>query len=282
LSKIKFNIHPLFWLLVFLSVLTGYFIETITLFVIVFIHEMGHITAASIYSWRLNSLQILPFGGVAEIDEWGTVLAKEEIIVALAGPFQHLLIILLSVLFFKFNIWNKDWTIYFITSNLIIGVFNLLPIYPLDGGRVFQCLLFFFFPFKKCMYFIVFFSLFSSLMLLCSSFFLPGTFVHLPLLIISLFLLCYNFRVLKNINIQFLRFLLHRASFGVSLPYKLVSLRVKKTEKILDVLKKFYKEKYHVIEVVNEQNQLLNLLPEEVLLKGYFLKNKVFIFDLVF
>lgn len=54
-----------------ISVLTGYFIETVTLFGIVFIHEMGHVVAAKSFGWRVKEVQLLPFGGVAVVEEPG-------------------------------------------------------------------------------------------------------------------------------------------------------------------------------------------------------------------
>lgn len=91
------RIHPLFWLIVCSAVWTGYFIEIITLFVLVLIHELGHAAAAGAFGWRVDSIELLPFGGVVKTDEWGTVPSREEMTVALAGPFQHILMILISL-----------------------------------------------------------------------------------------------------------------------------------------------------------------------------------------
>ena len=75
---------------------TGYFLEAITLFGIVLIHELGHLTAAKGFGWRVQEVQLLPFGGVLIVDELGTTSTREELIVALAGPLQHVWMILVG------------------------------------------------------------------------------------------------------------------------------------------------------------------------------------------
>src|SRR5690625_4698610 len=93
LCKIKIN--PLFWLVVGIGVITGYFREIFMIFIIVFIHEMGHAVAASYFQWNIKKIELLPFGGVLEVDDENPPF-REELIVILAGPLQHIWLIILS------------------------------------------------------------------------------------------------------------------------------------------------------------------------------------------
>ena len=72
-----------------LAIMTAHFFELTMFLIIVLIHELGHAFAASFYSWRIKRISLLPFGGVAEMDEHGNRPLKEEAIVTLAGPLQH-------------------------------------------------------------------------------------------------------------------------------------------------------------------------------------------------
>ena len=72
-----------------LAIMTAHFFELTMFLMIVLIHELGHAFAASFYSWRIKRISLLPFGGVAEMDEHGNRPLKEEAIVTLAGPLQH-------------------------------------------------------------------------------------------------------------------------------------------------------------------------------------------------
>ena len=76
--------HPLFVIVMLASVFTGRFLELLTLFIIVFIHELGH--AAGGDGVQGTSHSDAPFGGVAVIEDDGRMTAMKEIIIALAGP----------------------------------------------------------------------------------------------------------------------------------------------------------------------------------------------------
>lgn len=69
---IKITLHPLFGFIILASVFTGYFIELLILFGIVLIHELGHTTMASYFGWKVKGIELLPFGGVAVVEqqEW--------------------------------------------------------------------------------------------------------------------------------------------------------------------------------------------------------------------
>ena len=69
-----------------LSVLTGQFLELLTLFTIVLIHELGHVCAALVTGVTVKSVQLLPFGGVAVMEDHGKLTATRETGIALAGP----------------------------------------------------------------------------------------------------------------------------------------------------------------------------------------------------
>lgn len=266
----EIRIHPLFWFMMFLSVWSGYFLEAITLFVLVIIHELGHVTAAWSYGWRIRSMELLPFGGMAKTDEWGTVSAREEIVVALAGPFHHVWLIVISYVFYMMGFWSQDWMAYFIQGNLMLALFNLLPIYPLDGGRVFAAVLSYWVPYRQCLYWTGVISLFLSVGLFVSSFLFPGVTVHFPLLLISFFLLFSNVKAIRQKQVQFIRFLLHRHYQGMKDDYAIQKVIAMANEPLAKVIKRWYKERYHVVEVVDERGNIFGFLPEEMVLQKYF------------
>src|SRR5690606_22546844 len=129
---------------------------------------------------------------------WGNASAKEEIVVALAGPFHHIWMILLSYLFFRFGWWSQEWTEYFVKGNLIIAIFNLLPIYPLDGGRILQALMSYWIPYRSCINYTCWLSFVLSSGLILLAFLIPRIRVHPTLFIIGLFLLVSNMLLFKK------------------------------------------------------------------------------------
>ncbi len=117
-------------------------VTAITLFVSVLIHELGHSIVALRYKIPVRSITLFIFGGVSQI---GTELpsAKAEFLVAIAGPItSFLLALFFSVV--KPLVAGLDplWALakYLAYINLALGLFNLVPGYPLDGGRVLRAI----------------------------------------------------------------------------------------------------------------------------------------------
>jgi stage IV sporulation protein FB len=271
--NIRLRFHPLFVFIILGSLFTGYFLEVITLFIIVIIHELGHVTAAKGFGWRVQEIQLLPFGGVAVVEEQGTVRAYEEIVVALAGPLQNVLMIGLGSAAYSWGLWSWEWSSYFIEANLLLACFNLLPILPLDGGKVLQALLSFFLPYHKA---IVWSTVGSFLMggVVCGFAFSPlfQQGLQLNLFIIGLFLLYQNWVSYKHTPFHFLRFLMHRQSFaarhvrkgGVASP-----IVVQRNKTLGQILKMLMKEKYHLIYVMNEQGVIQAVISEQKLVAKF-------------
>lgn len=124
----------------------------LSLFICVTLHELGHALAAKRFGIVTKDITLYPIGGVARLEKMPEK-PKQELLVALAGPAVNFII---SLVFFPLLI-QVDWTIEESSNVLIIdhenflqmlallniwlALFNLIPAFPMDGGRVLRAIL---------------------------------------------------------------------------------------------------------------------------------------------
>ncbi len=261
------------------SLATGHFIELITLFAIVFIHECGHAAAAALLGCRVLSIQMLPFGGVAVIEDGGRLTAGREIIIALAGPLQNILMAGITMLLQYANLGDPVFLAYIIQGNLLIALFNLLPVLPLDGGKIVQALVSLIAPYYTTLMWTYRISILCStgVILFAISKWITGDYgLPLNILLIGLFLFYSNVTDYRNVPYRFIRFLMnregtfaHHAATG-SLAQPIISFPAKPLDTILRLLKR---EKYHMVYVMNRQGRIMAVLPEQRIIGSYFKQN---------
>lgn len=127
---------------IFLFAIIFYFTKQIHIYAILmlfaFCHEMGHLLCGIFMGLKPKSLKIMPMGLSIEFEIYSKnikeKLQAKKIWIATAGPITNIIIMIITTIFGK----NIDTILYqeIIYSNLLIAIFNLLPIYPLDGGRI--------------------------------------------------------------------------------------------------------------------------------------------------
>lgn len=136
---------------IFIFFILFYFTRQIEVYALIMIfaliHELGHLLAGIIMGMKPEKIEIMPFGvsisfkiNVKEYNmkiKKANILEIKKIMVALAGPVTNFIIILIACNL-NFNMVRNILIIYI---NFLIMIFNLLPIYPLDGGRILKGIL---------------------------------------------------------------------------------------------------------------------------------------------
>lgn len=140
---------------IFLFIILFYITKQIEIYAVIMffaiLHEFGHLIAGVLLGMKPAKLEIMPYGVAVSFKlttkdynkkiKKGNQLVLKKILIALAGPITNVIIILIAIQM-KINVFDVLMIVY---SNLLLILFNLLPIYPLDGGRIIKGILHIFF-----------------------------------------------------------------------------------------------------------------------------------------
>lgn len=128
------------WWLVFLPLmLMAHMGKTLCfLFAVLSIHEGAHILMARLFHYPIKAVIVYPFGLCAHIDHIGMGSVGKELMIIAAGPLVHLIVPFCLTLLVSLGWISDAYGNYLNDLNHSILIFNLLPIFPLDGGRILQ------------------------------------------------------------------------------------------------------------------------------------------------
>lgn len=226
----KINIHNTTYIVLLIAFLAGYFEFMYVLLLIISIHEFGHYIFGLLSKIKILEITIYPFGGVTILDCDLNISIKKEFMCLIGG----IIFQILFFLFIRFLYQNNYITEHVYNLNKQINVllisFNFLPIIPLDGGKLLNIFLDKIFSYKSS----------HNISIVISILFI----VILPIikrtylsLILSLFLLCNIYEIIKQKEYRFNKFILERY---------IKKYKFKKI-KIINKIDKIQRDKYHII-----------------------------------
>lgn len=137
MEKLRFKVHPTFLIFAIILIYFGQGFLFVNYLCVILLHEFSHAFVARSLGYNLTSISLIPFGVSLDMSSFN-MSPKDEIKIALAGPLLNaFLCLVLFMLWWIFpNTYN--YTLLFFYANFVTCVFNLLPAFPLDGGRIFR------------------------------------------------------------------------------------------------------------------------------------------------
>lgn len=135
MAKLKLTVHPLFIAFGIYFAFIGKVFSFIAFVLTAFVHEMGHYYVSSRYGYALNKVVLMPYGAVISGEEVAFKYC-DEIKIAFAGPLINFLIAIFFVALWWIAPETYAYTDLVVLTNLTLASINLLPCYPLDGGRI--------------------------------------------------------------------------------------------------------------------------------------------------
>lgn len=140
IQGVSLRIHPTFLLVLLLYGVLGLAAQALLVFALVVAHELAHLMTARAYGYKVVGLELFPFGGAAYCDDLFEGRKLEESVVALAGPAFNVVLLFAAQALRWQGIWAGELADDFVRYNVWLAAFNLIPVLPLDGGRVVRAL----------------------------------------------------------------------------------------------------------------------------------------------
>ncbi len=139
----KIKIHYTLYLFFIISYFCDFFFEMFFMFLILLLHELGHLIFLKKYKREIKSITFYVFGGVIKHSTNINSNLKEEFFINFGGIFVNL------ILLFIFQMLNFQMCL---LINYGVLLFNIIPIYPLDGAKIIKTIISSIVCFKKTLY----------------------------------------------------------------------------------------------------------------------------------
>ncbi len=123
-----------------IAVASGHLRETLSYAAAVVLHEFAHATVAARLGYTLDVLKIMPYGA-ALTGRFESARVRDEFLIAIVGPLSNLVFAVVFVAVWWLVPSLFYYTEVYVTANVFTAVINLLPVFPLDGGRAALALL---------------------------------------------------------------------------------------------------------------------------------------------
>ncbi len=196
----------------FLAFISGLFKDVLSFFLIIMVHELGHVISSLLYGWKIKKVSFGVCGGFITYDDVIDKSFKEEFLIAISGFLLQTLFYLIAFLLYKFgSLTLREIAIIKRYHNSIL-LFNLLPIVPLDGSKIINVLLNVFISYKASLKITSIIS-FISVFLVILYFLMFGLKIEISYIMILCFLFNKIIAYYKDIPHLFNRFLFEKYSY---------------------------------------------------------------------
>ncbi|HHY90095.1 MAG TPA: hypothetical protein GX503_00375, partial [Clostridiales bacterium] len=233
-----------------------------------------HATVAKLLGYQIESIKMFALGGVVVIKEKVSASLFHEILISLSGPLTNFLMASIAFCLLDMQDIHSSYREFFIYSNFAIGIFNLLPIIPLDGGRIAREIFAYFIGIKKSIQILGVVSILFNLIL-----FLGGCYaiqyhpLNALLMLMAVFLFISVRKEQKMASFRFMREMIQKKHrIASDQIYEIKYLLVSQELFAKEVFNCFIPKKYHIVLIVDPKQNIIGALTETEIFDGIIQK----------
>ncbi|KNY27081.1 peptidase M50 [Pseudobacteroides cellulosolvens ATCC 35603 = DSM 2933] len=267
-SRLQNHFVILFLITITIMVICGYAKEYCMAYLSMLLHELGHTFTAAFFGNSVNFIKISPFGFKAEIE--GKNIITERLIIYLCGPLTNILLFLISVIIASTFPYHKSIFTLIAYLNICLAVFNLLPVMPLDGGRIiFELACARLGSYKAHKYICYVSYVLSVFFIIVGCVLVSYNMANFCLVLIGIFILGELKSFKREVAIMNMKDVIYRRSRllkkGI---YPARDLVVVKTMRMGDIIRNLDFDRFHIIHVLDEDLKLLKVFTEQDIMDG--------------
>lgn len=262
IPKTKIEINYILLLVLFIFILNGKADVFLISMISVFLHELSHYGMASIFGYKIERMELNIWGGVLDLENY-VIKPLHEIIILIIGPFINLsLAFIFSMISGHIN---EGFINNIIFVNTVLVVFNLIPIAPLDGGKIVRLYLTYFIGYGKAIKVTLGFSEIFAFFLFLAGIYL----VQYDILNITICFAAVNIYIASKKESSFTLYRVMRY-IDIAEQQKISSRFVvyKSNEKIKHAIDTYNPSKKRVFTIVNVKGKYKGQLSEADIIKG--------------
>lgn len=262
MAKLSISIHPLFFIFglyfAFIGKVFSFLVFTLTALV----HEFGHFIASSKLGYQLNNIVLMPYGALLYGDTI-SLSYKDECKIALGGPLINFIIVIFFVALWWFFPSTYPFTELVVLANATLFVINLLPCYPLDGGRFLMSSLCLVFQKKTAEKIVRWLGVILSLLIFALFIYSIFTTLNITILFFAIFM--FIGAVSKNKKSEYVKIYNALNPLKLPVPKKIKKIAVNENAKVKDLYRFLDSDFIFEVEIYSADGVLLKTLKGNAL-----------------
>lgn len=233
--------------------LAGDFKRVILTFIIIILHETGHIIFLKYFQIPITKLTIYPFGGLIKTNKLINFSPLKELLISIGGIINQLILYLILYFLYKYGFINTYTYNLFLSINTSLILFNIIPIYPLDGYIILNSIFNIYIPYLKSNILSIIISIITLIVFILYSYNckINSIFV-ISFLVYKLYIYLKEYKYIHN------KFILERMMYDI--PYNKIIYKYKYSPYYLKLSKYYYFNYKSEKEVIDNiyKNYLIN------------------------